>query len=239
VAEIRNRGLSRRRLIQAAAVAGVGVWQLGAALPALAGLPAPRTMAPLGATATGAATAVDPATTATLEAYADTIVPGEKRFVGDVAVAGATAGPSAAAAGALDVMSMPEVGLASSLPGLAMMLNGQAAGYAAAVGLTLDPTLPPFVALSFADRTNLVTQLVTPGRPDHPYWVLLATLSSWSFDNAASMHTVDAINSGHPGLAWINFPMPNSDGIWRFPVFSYGRRIGAISPQTTGSGSPA
>ena len=37
---------------------------------------------------------VDP-TTLTLEAYADTLIPGEKRFPGDVAIAGVVTGPGA------------------------------------------------------------------------------------------------------------------------------------------------
>jgi hypothetical protein len=226
-------GLSRRRIIQGAALAGFGLWQLSNSLPALAGT---TPVAQTGATT--ATTALDPGTTMTLEAYADTIIPGEKRYATDVAIAGVASGPSGVVGGALDVLTMPEVGLVTVLPGLAMMLNGQAAGYAGAVGLTLDPTLPPFVALPFAHRTGLVSTLCTPGRPDHPYWVLLATLVSWAFDTAGAQHTVDALNTGHPGLAWINFPAPNADGLWRFPQFSYGRRLSRPSVNTCSDGSP-
>jgi hypothetical protein len=221
--------LSRRRLLQAAAVVAAGLWQLGGADLGRA----------LAASAAGSAASLDPVTTSTLEAYADTIVPGQKRFAGDVAIAGAAAGPSGVVAGALDVLAMPEVGLAPVLPGIAQLLNGRAQAYAAAHGLVLDPTLPPFVALPFVHRTALALELVPPSPTADQTWILLSTLVSWAFDMAAAEHTVAAIAGGHPGLAWERFPGPNPDGVWRFPAFSYQRRLADPSPLTTPSGSPA
>jgi enediyne biosynthesis protein E8 len=232
VGSLVQEGLSRRRVVQAGLIATGGAAGLGIVLPIAdaATTPAPATVAPA---------ALDQATTLTLEAYADTVVPGQKRTPDDITIAGAAPGPSAVVAGALDVLQMPEVGLAGSLPGLAMLLNGQAAGYAAQAGLTLDPNLPPFVALPFAHRIALTVSLTTPGRPDHPYWVLLATLISWAFDTGGAQHTTDALTTGHAGLAWIGFPAPNADGIWRFPQFSYRRQLAKPSPLTSKSGSPA
>jgi hypothetical protein len=216
--------------MQGGVLTAIGVGQLGWALPAVAGT---------AATAPASASILDLGTTQTLEAWADTIVPGEKRSASDVAIAGAAPGPSAVVAGALDVLTMPEVGLATLLPGLATLLNVQATTYALSAGLLLNPTLPAFVALPFAHRTSLAATLLTPGRADHSYWVLLATLSSWAFDIGGAQSTVTALKSGHPGLAWIGFPAPNADGVWRFPNFSYRRQLAVPSPRTTTSGSPA
>ena len=47
------------------------------------------------------------------------------------------------------------------------------------------------------------------------------------------------VADGHPGLAWLRFPAPDADGLYRFPVFSYGRRLARRHPDTTASGSPA
>ena len=47
----------------------------------------------------------------TLEAFADTFVPGEKRSPDDVAIAGAAAGPGAVEAGALELLEMPATGV--------------------------------------------------------------------------------------------------------------------------------
>jgi len=43
----------------------------------------------------------------TLEAFADTIVPGEKRSPDDHAIAGAASGPGAVGAGALELLRTP------------------------------------------------------------------------------------------------------------------------------------
>ncbi len=182
---------------------------------------------------------LDPAVAQTLEAFADTIVPGEPRFPGDVAVAGAAAGPSVAAAGAIDAFLMPEVGVGPALPDIAQLIDDRAKQYADANGLSLDPEPSPFAALSFADRTALAGELLTVGDPLHPFALLLASLASWAFDSACHEHTADAVAAGHAGLAWMGYPAPDADGAWRYPVFSYGRQLADLSPFTTPSGSPA
>ncbi len=178
-------------------------------------------------------------TTTTLEAFADTIVPGEKRWPGDVSVAGASTGGGAVAAGAVELLSMPEGGMAPLLGELAKLLNGHAAAFAGELGLALDDSLPAFVALPFEQRTELVTRLTTPGHPEKEVWVGIALFSNMAFDTGAHMHTTDAIAAGHPGLATIGFARPDSDGLWRFPEYSYRRAVANKHPDTTPSGSPA
>src|SRR5690242_12422472 len=83
----------------------------------------------------------------TLEAFADTIIPGERRYATDRAIAGAADGGGAVAAGAVDLMASEEGGLAGLLPTLVVGLNDHARAYAEKHGRTLDESVPPFVAL--------------------------------------------------------------------------------------------
>jgi hypothetical protein len=175
----------------------------------------------------------------TLEAFADTIVPGEKRSPGDRAVAGATADPGAVAAGAIELLETPATGIADGLDGYANALNGHAEAHAAEHGLILDPSVPPFVALSFAERTTIVRTLTTHGHPEKDLWVLLALFSNMAFDTAAHLNTADAIATGHPGLTMMGFAPPDPDGLWRFPDFSYRRELARLHPDTNSTGSLA
>jgi ribose/xylose/arabinose/galactoside ABC-type transport system permease subunit len=59
----------------------------------------------------------------TLEAFADTLIPGQKRFPGDRAIAGVVSGPGAVQAGAIEMMNFPPVGLQPALFGLFLTLN--------------------------------------------------------------------------------------------------------------------
>jgi len=175
----------------------------------------------------------------TLEAFADTFVPGEKRYPQDAAVAGAATGPGAVAAGAIELLETPATGIAEGLSGLAELLNGHATGYAAEHGLTLDAGLPPFVALDFGHRTALIRALTAPGHPEKEFWILTALFCFMAFDTAAHTDTVTAIEARHPGLATMNFAKPDPDGLWRFTDFSYGRPLASLHPHTTASGDPA
>jgi hypothetical protein len=179
------------------------------------------------------------ARTMTLEAFADTIVPGEKRSPDDRAIAGGSTGAGAVAAGAIELLETPAAGLVDLLDGLVGVLNGHAVAYAGDRGTVLDEEVPPFVALSFADRTALVSELVAPGHPEKEAWVGVALFSNMAFDTAAHMHTADALAAGHPGLAATGFAAPDADGLWRFPDFSYRRQFAGLHPDTTASGSPA
>jgi len=177
--------------------------------------------------------------TVTLEAFADTIVPGEKRAPDDKAIAGAAAGPGAVAAGAIELLETPATGIADGLDNYARDLNDRARAYAQEQGLDLDQSVPPFVALAFEHRTALVQALTAPGNPEKDLWVLLVLFSNMAFDTAAHMHTVDAIAAGHPVLTALGFARPDSDGLWRFKNFSYGRQLARIHPDTTPAGDPA
>jgi hypothetical protein len=175
--------------------------------------------------------------TLTLEAFADTILPGEKRSADDRSVAGAAEGGGAVAAGAVQLLRMPEGGLAPLLAQLAESLNNHASAYAAARGVALEDAVPPFVALAFPDRTALVQELTHPGHPERELWNGIAIFSYMAFDSAAHMHTTDAIAAGHVGLTWMGFARPDADGLWRFPDHSYGRPLAPKHPDTTPTGS--
>ncbi|KUL41616.1 MULTISPECIES: DUF5987 family protein [Actinoplanes] len=175
----------------------------------------------------------------TLEAFADTIIPGEQRWPGDRAVPGAATGGGAVTSGALDLLVSEEGGMAGTLDTLALGLDDHATDYAERTGLTLDPAVPPFVALSFEHRTTLTAELTARDSPDQELWVALAMFSVMAWDTGAAEHTVDAIAAGHPGLTQIGFAPPDADGLWRFPDFSYGRVLAPSHPHTTPTGDPA
>lgn len=178
-------------------------------------------------------------TTMTIEAFADTIVPGQKRFPEDRAIAGAATGGGAVVSGALELLRWSATGVHEWLDDLAVRLNEHAGQYAAECGLTLDPSVPAFVALSFTERSALVARLTTPGHPEKPFWVSLALFSNMAYDSAAHMNTTQAIAEGHPGLTAMGIEPPGDDGLWRFPAYSYRRKLADPHPDTTPSGSPA
>ena len=89
------------------------------------------------------------ARTATLEAFADTIVPGAKRSPDDRAVAGVSADGGAVAAGAIELLESFAPGVSAGLDPLSQALNGHARAYAEEQDLSLDDSVPEFVALSF------------------------------------------------------------------------------------------
>jgi hypothetical protein len=217
--------VSRRRLLQLATAAATA-WQLAPWADRLAAIAGP----PGGTTSD--------AMTATLEAFADTLIPGAKRYDGDHAVAGVVRGPGAVQAGAVDLMWFPQAAIGPLLPTFVTMLDARAASYAAQHRLALDPTLPPFVALSFHDRTRLCLQLLDPGAQDYLVWWALAAMPFIAFHTAGHLHTVDAVRDGHPGLRAIGFPQPDRDGLWRFPHFSYRRKLARSHPHTTSTGNP-
>jgi len=175
----------------------------------------------------------------TLEAFADTIIPGEKRSPDDFAIAGVSSGGGAVAAGAIELLEWPATGITEGLGSLSELLNGHARAYADENDLELDESVPSFVSLAFEHRTALVERLTTPGHPEKEGWVLLALFSNMAFDSAAHMSTADAILAGHPGLLTMGFAKPDADGLWRFPRYSYGRVLAEPHPSTTTSGSPA
>ncbi len=181
----------------------------------------------------------DLVSTMTLEAFADTIVPGEKRGPDDVAVAGASTGGGAVASGALALLSTEAGGMAPLLPDVVRGLNEHAAAYIAEHGLTVDDALPAFVALPFEHRLALVARLVGPNHEEKELWVGMAIFCNMAFDTGAHMHTTEAMAAGHPGLRATGFFPPDEDGLWRFPAYSYRRALADLHPGTTATGSPA
>ena len=98
---------------------------------------------------------------------------------------------------------------------------------------TLDPTVPPFVALDFASRTALLVNHPRRerGRISAAFYGL-AAVSFAAYNTAGYLPTAVAISDGHPGLAAIGFPPPNPDGLWRFPDFSYRRVLARAHPHS-------
>lgn len=182
---------------------------------------------------------VEPDQAMVIEAYADTIIPGERRFDGDRACLGAAPGAGAVAAGALELLAWSAGGLAHQLETMAFLLNMHAGEYAAEHNLVLADDVPPFVALDFTHRTALVRRLTDPEHPEKQLWIGLALFSNMAYDSAAHLNTIDALAAGHPGLLAIGYAAPDADGLWRFPRFSYGRQLAPIHPNTTPTGSPA
>lgn len=176
--------------------------------------------------------------TLTLEAFADTIVPGGKRAPDDRAIAGVVAGPGAVVAGAVEVLHTPATGVTEGLEPLVGMVNQHATDYAERQRLDIDTDVPPFVALPYEHRYALVAQLTAPDHPEKDGWVLLALFCNMAFDSAPHKHTTDALAEGHPGLTTLGFANPDGDGLWRFPEFSYGKELAKRHPNTTASGSP-
>ena len=175
----------------------------------------------------------------TLEAFADTFVPGEKRSPDDVAIAGAAEGPGAVAAGALELLELPATGVSEGLDDIVATLNDHASSYADEHGITGNAALPPFVALDYEHRTALMRVLTAPEHPEKEFWILTALFCFMAFDTAAHMNTVQALENGHPGLLMMGFAKPDPDGLWRFPDFSYGRQLAPQHPATTPKGDPA
>jgi hypothetical protein len=175
----------------------------------------------------------------TLEAFADTFVPGEKRSPDDIAIAGAAAGPGAVVAGAIELLHTPATGVTDGLDDIVSTLNDHADTYADEHGIFRDAAIPPFVALDFDHRSALMRELTAPDHPEKEFWILTALFCFMAFDTAAHMDTVQAMKEGHPGLLMMGYAKPDSDGLWRFPDFSYGRQLARSHPDTTPNGDPA
>ncbi len=219
-----NRRALLKGLTATLAVLAAGQFTLPAAASAATGKPA----------LTGESWTVQ-----TLEAFADTMIPGERRAPGDLPIAGVVTGPGAVQAGVVDVLNSPDLPLAPLLPEIAVLLDARATAYAALHLILLSPTSPPFVGLSFSHRTDLVGGLFGPDDVDRQIWQVLSLIVGLAFDTAAQSDTREALAADHPGLTWLGFPAPDADGLWRFPQFSYGRALATPHPATTASGSPA
>jgi len=211
-----------------------------ALLTRTAALAAAWTVGPwaIGVPPASAQTMDSPSMTQTLEAFADTLIPGEKRFPADRAIAGVASGAGAVQAGAIEMMNFPPVGFQAVLPGLALTLNLRALLYAVEHRIVLTLTVPPFVELDFASRTALLVQILDSDGPEQAAFSALASVAFVGYHTAGYLPTATAIREGHPGLAAIGFPPPDPDGIWRFPEFSYRRVLAQAHPRSR-RGNPA
>lgn len=174
----------------------------------------------------------------TLEAFADTIVPGVKRFPEDRAVAGVVDDPGAVAAGALDLLADPATGVAAGLAPLSDALNAHANAYAERAGLTLDQDVAAFVALPYEHRAELILELTAPGNPERDGWIVLVMFSNMAYDIVPHRATDEVLAEGVPSLLTLGYAKPDTDGLWRFPDFGYNRELAKRHPNTTESGSP-
>jgi len=169
----------------------------------------------------------------TLEAFADTLIPGEKRFPADRAIAGVVSGAGAVQAGAIEMLDFAGFTL-DQLAFLAFLLNVHAFAYATGHGIRLTLEVPPFVELDFASRTALLVEILDGNGLDQGVFYGLASVCFVAYHTAANLPTVEAIRTRHPGLAAIGFPPPDPDGIWRFPEFSYRRVLARPHPRSRG-----
>jgi hypothetical protein len=182
---------------------------------------------------------MDPSsTTQTLEAFSDTLIPGEKRFPADRAIAGVVSGAGAVQAGAIEMLHFPPVGFQAALPGLAATINVLALLYALEHKIALGLTVPPLVDLDFASRTALLVRILDSEGPEQAAFYGLASVVFVAYNTAGYLPTAEAIRAGHLGLAAIRFPPPDPDGVWRFPDFSY-RRVLAQAHPLSSRGNPA
>jgi hypothetical protein len=177
--------------------------------------------------------------TLTLEAFGDTLIPGGKRYPSDYAIAGVSSTPGAVQAGLMDFLRYGPVGVAPALPEFAAAIDTAATAYIAAHRVPVDATLPPFVALRYHDRRALASQLLDQSSGDEQLlWFAMAGLVFLAYHTAGHLPTAKAVRDGHPGLKALGFPKPDHDGLWRFPHFSYRRRLARHHPHTRAKGSP-
>lgn len=177
------------------------------------------------------------ARTLTLEAFADTIIPGKKRWPGDRAIAGLSKDGGAVQAGALAILETPEGGMAPALDDVVTALNQHADRYRERARLDQDDSVPAFVSLPAQHRVALIEELTAPGHQEKELWTGLALFCYMAFDSAAHMHTAEAMAQGHPGLTAMRYAAPDEDGLWRFPDYSYKRPLARLHPDTTATGS--
>jgi hypothetical protein len=206
--------LSRRQILKRASVLGLG-GMVASALPAAERLLA--TVAP-------ASAAVLP-TDATLQAFADTIVPGRKALRTDLgneidalAIAGADSEPGAVQADALLLYHDPLIGFDALAPAFLADIDARA--------LTRGG---PFLTLSFDKRVAVCLDGLAASNPSVQVWEAAAAVPFVAFLIAGTQKnaTIDTASGlqviGHPGIA----PQGYAD-------FSYRKKL---SRERTSNGS--
>jgi len=226
-------GLSRRQLLWLASIGAAG-------LPLASAVAAGSEVADAAPTVESGSLKSDPLTL-TVEAFADTLIPGHKRYAADYAIAGVSRQAGAVQAGALKFMRYPPTGVAPALPAFVAALNAAAVTYLGSHHAKVDPTLPPFVGLSYRDRKALLDHLLNAKHEtgnEQLFWFAFAGLVFLAYHTAGYLPTAKAVRDGHPGLKAIGFPKPDHDDLWRFPHFSYRRKLAHRHPHTTRGGNP-
>jgi len=171
-----------------------------------------------------------------LEAFADTIVPGRKRFPDDVAIAGVSDSAGAVEAGALDVLQDPATGIEDGIGGMAGLLNMHARQYAEKIGAPVREGTE-FVDLPYEARRSLITTLTGPQTATRDLWFLLALFSYMAFDSSPHRPTRVTLEDPESGLNAMGFAHPDADGRWRFIPSSYGRQLARVKPGTDERGN--
>ncbi|MFR9753631.1 DUF5987 family protein [Nocardia sp. 004] len=174
--------------------------------------------------------------TTTLEAFADTVIPGRKRHEHDRAIAGVSSLPGAVEAGALTVLQDPAAGIEDGIAEMAHLLNDHARARAAEIGVAVGADLP-FADLDYSARRGLVADLSAPGAPLRDFWFLLALFSYMAYDSAPHRDTATAIAEGHPGLLALGFARPDENGHWGFERASYRQPMARLHPDTDENGN--
>ena len=169
---------------------------------------------------------------ATLEALADTVVPGRKRWPTDRAVAGVDDTPGAVEAGAMAVLTHPAAGISDGVAAMADLLNEHARESA---GDPLD--CAPFVSLAYDARVALLQRLCAPETPSRELWFLVMLFAYMAYDSAPHLDTATAVRSGHPGLKAMGFLPPDADGLWRNREHGYGVATAEPRPGTDAQGN--
>ena len=221
--------LTRREVVTRASLAGLGALIAAAApfaAPARAGIlpPLPVGTPPLPGTGSAPAPGT-PIADATLQAFADTILPGRKADTTDLghsidplAIAGVDSRPGAVEADALALYHHPEVGFDALEPGFLADLTARSAQYGG-----------DFLHLGFADRVRACLAGFDYSNPTRVLWEAAAAVPFTAFCAAALIPNATAAQAsgyrvmGLPGVA------PNG-----YRGYSYRRRL---SHERTRSGS--
>lgn len=170
----------------------------------------------------------------TLEAFADTIIPGRKRHPGDDAIAGVSETPGAVEAGALTVLCDPATGIEDGVGEMAELLDVVAAAWARDHD---RPTVRDFVDLDYADRRAVVGALTGRDEPQRDLWFLLALFATMAYDSAPHRETADAVADDASGLRAMGYLPATPDGRWAFPDHSYRRPLANLRAGTDARGN--
>lgn len=169
---------------------------------------------------------------ATLEAIADTMVPGRKRWPSDLSISGVDDTPGAVEAGALAVLTDPATGIGDGVGAMADLLNDLARERS---GYPLD--CAPFVSLPHEERVEMLAHLSSRANQSHELWFLVMLFAYMAYDSAPHLDTATAVRAGHPGLTAMGFLQPDADGLWRNREHGYGRPTAAARPDTDAQGN--